>query len=160
MLFRSMYTFIILTTCLSAPRYSYPKRTKWSGGWHTEKHTHRLTNRHTDQVEDVHVTFLTILIKIIWSIPLGPTVIRSGSGYGIRNLLNDSSPLRNRIKYDSKVRNDVKRALCVMTSKKRHSERGSAVFDFLVSPWFRHAYSQIAYRKLYARFFQLSNLVG
>ena len=62
---------------------------------------------------------------------LDPPVRWSGSG--LQNLLKDSSPLRDRTKYDIEVRNDVNDALktCFIRWKARHSERGSAISDCL-----------------------------
>ena len=42
---------------------------------------------------------------------LGPAIRISGSGYGLKNLLKDSSQLRDRTKYSIIVRHDDKRVL-------------------------------------------------
>ena len=44
-----------------------------------------------------------------WLCP--PKMIQNGSGSGLNNLLNDSSPFRDGTKHDIKVRRGVKRAL-------------------------------------------------
>ena len=67
---------------------------------------------------------------------LGPPLSRSGSGLNNNYFLKDSSPLGDRTKYATQSmpqrQTCVTMKKCIMMSKMRHSERGSAISDCLV----------------------------